>query len=61
MKEQVKQLPDTHDADLGQSMDIAASKRRELQAVIPEAFTEGQLDIAALKLALGDIVEAGER
>jgi adenine-specific DNA-methyltransferase len=61
MKEQVKKLPDTHGSDLGQPMDIAAGKRRELQAVIPEAFTEGKLNLAALKLALGEIVEAGER
>ena len=49
--------------DIGKSLDVTADKRRELQALVPEAFTEGKLDIAALKRALGDqtIVESGER
>ena len=49
--------------DVGQSLDVTADKRRELKELVPEAFTEGKLDIAALKRALGDqvIVESGER
>ena len=48
---------------LGQSLDVTAEKRRQLMAVVPEAFTEGRLDIAALKRAVGEesVVETGER
>ncbi len=49
--------------EIGQSLDVAAEKRRQLMAVVPEAFTEGKIDVAALRLALGDesVVEGGER
>ena len=49
--------------DIGQSLDVTVDKRRELQALVPEAFTEEKLDVEALKRALGDqaIVESGER
>jgi adenine-specific DNA-methyltransferase len=50
-------------SELGQSLDMKAEKRRQLMAVVPEAFTEGRLDIAALKRSVGDesVIEAGER
>ncbi|HET7931162.1 MAG TPA: site-specific DNA-methyltransferase [Rhodanobacteraceae bacterium] len=37
--------------------------RRQLEALAPEAFSEGKLDVAALKRALGEanLAEAGER
>ena len=49
--------------DIGKFLDVTADKRRELQALVPEAFTEGKLDVVSLKRALGDqaIVESGER
>src|ERR1035441_999057 len=49
--------------ELGQSLDVPAEKRRQLMAVVPEAFTEGKLDLASLKRSLGDesVVEGGER
>ena len=49
--------------DIGQSLDVTVEKRRELQAIVPEAFTEGKLDVASLKRALGDqaTVGGGER
>jgi hypothetical protein len=61
MKEQVKKI--ARHARLGyRPIDgHNGRKRRELQAVIPDAFTEGKFDLAALKIALGEIVEAGER
>lgn len=48
---------------LGQSPDPAAQRRAQLAALIPEAFSEGQLDISALKRALGgeSVIEGGER
>ncbi len=47
----------------GQSPDIAAERRAQLAALIPEAFSEGQLDISALKRVLGGeaVIEGGER
>ena len=49
--------------EIAQSLDVAEAKRQQLRALLPEAFTEGKLDIAALKRALGEshVVEAGER
>src|SRR5450759_105422 len=43
--------------------DLAADRRQQLAALIPEAFSEGQLDVAALKRALeGEaMIEGGER
>jgi adenine-specific DNA-methyltransferase len=48
---------------LGQSPDPAAERRAQLAALIPEAFSEGRLDLAALKRALGEdaVIEGGER
>jgi adenine-specific DNA-methyltransferase len=45
------------------SPDIAAEKRAQLMELLPEAFSEGRLDVAALKRALGEnaVVESGER
>jgi adenine-specific DNA-methyltransferase len=53
----------SENSEFGQSLDVAAEKRRQLLALLPEAFTEGRLDLAALKRALGEegVVEAGER
>lgn len=44
-------------------MDIAAEKRKQLYELLPEAFSDGRLDVAALKRALGEdaMVESGER
>jgi adenine-specific DNA-methyltransferase len=39
---------------LGGSLDVVAEKRRQLSALLPEAFSEGRLDIGALKRALGE-------
>jgi len=41
----------------------ADERRAQLAALMPEAFSEGRLDVAALKRALGDeaIIEGGER
>ncbi|MDR0634869.1 MAG: site-specific DNA-methyltransferase [Azoarcus sp.] len=41
----------------------ADERRAQLAALIPEAFSEGRLDLAALKRALGEtaIIEGGER
>src|SRR5271157_128580 len=49
--------------ELGRSLDVTAEVRRRLMAVVPEAFTEGRLDIAALKRSVGgeNVVETGER
>lgn len=48
---------------IGQSPDPAAQRRAQLAALIPEAFSEGQLDVSALKRALGGkaLIEGGER
>lgn len=48
---------------IDQSPDPAAQRRAQLAALIPEAFSEGQLDISALKRALGGeaLIEGGER
>ena len=48
---------------MARSPDPAEERRAQLAALIPEAFTEGRLDIAALKRALGDaaVIESGER
>lgn len=53
----------TAEKEIAQSVDVAEAKRQQLRALVPEAFTEGKLDIAALKRALGEtlIVEGGER
>lgn len=48
---------------IDQSPDPAALRRAQLAALIPEAFSEGQLDVSALKRALGGeaLIEGGER
>jgi adenine-specific DNA-methyltransferase len=48
---------------IANSPDPAAARRQQLAALIPEAFSEGQLDVAALKRALGGeaMIEGGER
>lgn len=47
---------------LEKSPDLAAIKREQLIDLFPEAFTEGRLDIAALKRAIGaEVIEGGER
>jgi len=48
---------------MGQSPNPADERRAQLAALIPEAFTEGKLDMLALKRALGEaaVVENGER
>lgn len=49
--------------DISTSLNPAAQRQAELAALFPEAFTEGKLDIAALKRALGEaaVIESGER
>jgi adenine-specific DNA-methyltransferase len=49
--------------ELARSIDPAANKRAALEAMIPEAFSEGRLDLEALKRTLGEgeIIESGER
>jgi adenine-specific DNA-methyltransferase len=48
---------------LGASADLAAQRRAQLSELLPEAFSEGRLDVAALKRALGEanVIEGGER
>ena len=48
---------------IDQSPDPAAQRSAQLAALIPEAFSEGQLDVSALKRALGGeaLIEGGER
>ncbi len=50
-------------SSIANSPDPATDRRQQLAALIPEAFSEGQLDVAALKRALGgeSIIEGGER
>lgn len=52
-----------NNSSIANSLDPAADRRQQLTAIIPEAFSEGQLDVAALKRALGGdaIIEGGER
>ena len=49
--------------DIAQSPSVADERRSQLAALIPEAFSEGKLDIGALKRALGEasVIESGER
>lgn len=49
--------------DAAASPNPADERRERLAALIPEAFTEGRLDVAALKRALGEaaVIESGER
>ena len=52
-----------NDTNLAASPDPADERRAQLAALIPEAFSEGKLDLAALKRALGEhvVTEGGER
>jgi adenine-specific DNA-methyltransferase len=47
----------------GHSPDIAKNLLKQLQAIAPEAFSDGRLDVEALKRALGEehALEKGER
>lgn len=51
------------DAHLAASPNPADARRAHLAALIPEAFSEGKLDVAALKRAQGEatVIEGGER
>ncbi|MEM4554674.1 MAG: site-specific DNA-methyltransferase [Candidatus Anstonellaceae archaeon] len=45
-----------------ESVDLVEQRKEELKKIIPEAFTEGKLDVDKLRQALGDFVEnSGER
>lgn len=48
---------------IAESPNPADERRAQLAALVPEAFSEGRLDVAALKCALGEeaVIEAGER
>ena len=52
-----------NDTSLAASPNPADERRAQLAALIPEAFSEGQLDLAALKRALGAsaFIDGGER
>jgi len=52
-----------NDINLAASPNPADERRAQLAALIPEAFSEGKLDLAALKRALGEaaVIEGGER
>ncbi|OCB02197.1 adenine specific DNA methylase Mod [Acidithiobacillus ferrivorans] len=52
-----------NDTNLAASPNPADERRAQLAALIPEAFSEGKLDLAALKRALGEsvVIEGGER
>ena len=54
---------DHTDKEIAASPNPADLKRKALQDLVPEAFTEGRIDIAALKRALGEdfVVDGGER
>lgn len=42
-------MTDQNNSSIANSSDPAADRRQQLAALIPEAFSEGQLDVAALK------------
>lgn len=48
---------------IAQSPNPADERREQLAALVPEAFSEGRLDVAALKRALGEeaVIDGGER
>ncbi len=52
-----------NDTNLTVSPNPADERRAQLTALIPEAFSEGKLDLAALKRALGEavVIDGGER
>lgn len=43
------------DDELSASVNLSEMRRAELAALIPEAFSEGKLDLAALKRVLGKL------
>jgi len=49
--------------NLAVSPNLADERRAQLAALIPDAFSEGKLDVSALKRALGEghVIEGGER
>ena len=51
-----------NDTQLAASPNPADERRAQLAALIPEAFSEGKLDLAALKRALGEaaVIDGGE-
>lgn len=51
------------ESNLAAAPNPADERRAQLAALIPEAFSEGRLDLAALKRALGEraVIEGGER
>lgn len=53
----------TEPQTIAASPDPAQEKKNQLAALLPEAFSEGLLDVAALKRALGEaaVIEGGER
>ena len=55
-------MTEKHDS-ISASPNPAEEKKRFLADLIPEAFSEGRLDVAALKRALGEavVIEGGER
>ena len=57
------ETPPVATPEFAHSPDIAEGLRAQLAQLIPSAFTEGKLDIAALKRALGEasVAESGER
>ncbi len=50
-------------SDIALSLDVTETRRKVLADLIPEAFSEGRLDISALKRALGEssLIDGGER
>ena len=54
MEKLVAGAPETRSAD------IVADNLERLQALFPDAFTEGKVDFAALRQLLGDAVDDGE-
>jgi adenine-specific DNA-methyltransferase len=52
-----------NDTNLAASPNPADERRTQLASLIPEAFSEGKLDLAALRRALGErvVIEGGER
>lgn len=56
-------MTEQNNSNIADSPDPAAARRQQLAALIPEAFSEGQFDVAALKRALGGeaVIEGGER
>ena len=48
---------------IAESPNLADERRAQLAALVPEAFSEGKLDVGALKRALGEeaVIEGGER